>query len=186
MEDKSIDFVLTSVPFKDDEVPKEYYVWFGELLKQFDRIVKHYSFIFNSSTRLKEICRRFNPERILVWAKRSSLYPYRFEPIFVFNHGSKLKINSRVYKDCLVYEPIPNADVPYSNPLGLYYELVKMLTRKGEYVLDTFMGRGTSAVACKMLDRHFTGIEINPEYFNMAEAWVCRTYVETALREEIW
>jgi len=31
-------------------------------------------------------------------------------------------------------------------------------------VLDPFMGSGTTAVACELLDRHWIGSEINPDY----------------------
>jgi DNA modification methylase len=35
-------------------------------------------------------------------------------------------------------------------------------------VLDMFMGSGTTGVVCKRLNRNFIGIELNPEYFNIA------------------
>lgn len=38
----------------------------------------------------------------------------------------------------------------------------------GGVVLDTFMGSGTTAVACKETGRHFIGFEINKEYYNIA------------------
>ena len=36
-------------------------------------------------------------------------------------------------------------------------------------VLDPFMGSGTTAVACKELNRNFIGFELNPEYIKIAE-----------------
>ena len=38
-----------------------------------------------------------------------------------------------------------------------------------DVVLDPFMGSGTTGVACKKLNRDFIGIEINNEYFKIAE-----------------
>tara|TARA_Y100000310_G_scaffold341165_2_gene439431 strand:+ start:1077 stop:1856 length:780 start_codon:yes stop_codon:yes gene_type:complete len=38
-----------------------------------------------------------------------------------------------------------------------------------QMVLDPFMGSGTTGVACKELGRNFIGIEINKEYFDIAE-----------------
>ena len=37
-------------------------------------------------------------------------------------------------------------------------------------MLDPFMGSGTTAVACKSLGRHYLGYEINPEYYQIAQA----------------
>jgi len=36
-------------------------------------------------------------------------------------------------------------------------------------VLDPFIGSGTTAIACKNLNRHYIGFEINPEYCTYAE-----------------
>ncbi len=36
-------------------------------------------------------------------------------------------------------------------------------------ILDPFLGSGTTAVACKKLNRRFIGIEISPEYCKIAE-----------------
>ena len=41
---------------------------------------------------------------------------------------------------------------------------------QGEFVLDPFAGSGTTGVVAKRLGRNFTGIEINPEYRQMALA----------------
>lgn len=45
-------------------------------------------------------------------------------------------------------------------------------------VIDPFMGSGTTGVACAKLGRPFTGIEIDPEYFDLA----CRR-IEAASKE---
>ena len=41
---------------------------------------------------------------------------------------------------------------------------------EGGIVLDPFMGSGTTGMAAKQLDRHFVGIELNPEYTELAYA----------------
>ena len=38
----------------------------------------------------------------------------------------------------------------------------------GGTVLDPFMGSGTTGLVAKSLNRHFAGVEINPEYHKMA------------------
>ena len=36
-------------------------------------------------------------------------------------------------------------------------------------VLDPFMGSGTTGIVANKLNRHYVGIELNPEYVEMAE-----------------
>ena len=47
--------------------------------------------------------------------------------------------------------------------------LIKTYTNEGETVLDFTMGSGTTGVACANLNRNFIGIELDPEYFKIAE-----------------
>ncbi|WYD81232.1 MAG: site-specific DNA-methyltransferase [Candidatus Electrothrix gigas] len=53
-------------------------------------------------------------------------------------------------------------------PLGLIEYLIKLTTKEEQVILDPFMGSGTTAVAAKMLRRHFIGFEVNPEYHSSA------------------
>jgi len=45
---------------------------------------------------------------------------------------------------------------------------IKILTYKDDIVLDPFMGSGTSAVAAEVLDRRWVGIELSPDYTEIA------------------
>jgi len=45
---------------------------------------------------------------------------------------------------------------------------INLLTYEDDLVLDLFLGSGTTAVACRELGRRFIGIEINPEYCEIA------------------
>jgi len=56
---------------------------------------------------------------------------------------------------------------PFEKPLKLMEYLVSRSV--GQIVLDPFMGSGTTGVACTNLGRDFIGIEINKDYFQMAE-----------------
>jgi site-specific DNA-methyltransferase (adenine-specific) len=58
---------------------------------------------------------------------------------------------------------------PTQKPLKLMELLIELTTRENQVVLDPFMGSGTTGVACKNLDRDFIGIELNEEYFKIAE-----------------
>jgi len=45
---------------------------------------------------------------------------------------------------------------------------IKLFTREGDVVLDPFVGSGTTAIACLKMNRHFVGIEIAQEYYEIA------------------
>jgi len=53
-------------------------------------------------------------------------------------------------------------------PLKALERILRVHTKEGDIVLDCFMGSGTTGVACKKLNRHFVGIELNQEFFNLA------------------
>lgn len=58
---------------------------------------------------------------------------------------------------------------PTQKPVALLEYLIKTYTLEGETVLDNCMGSGSTGVACKNLNRNFIGIELDPEYFKIAE-----------------
>ena len=58
---------------------------------------------------------------------------------------------------------------PTQKPVALMEYLIKTYTNEGETVLDFCFGSGTTGVACKNLNRNFIGIELDPEYFKIAE-----------------
>ena len=57
---------------------------------------------------------------------------------------------------------------PTQKPVELFEYLIKTYTNKGELVLDNCIGSGTTAVACKNLNRNFIGIEKEQKYIDMA------------------
>ena len=58
---------------------------------------------------------------------------------------------------------------PTQKPLELMKYLVNTYTNEGDTVLDFTMGSGTTGLACVLLNRNFIGIELNKEYFDIAE-----------------
>jgi DNA modification methylase len=54
-------------------------------------------------------------------------------------------------------------------PEKLIEPMVLAGSRKGDFVLDPFMGSGTTALVAKKHNRRYIGIELNAEYVRMAE-----------------
>ncbi len=46
---------------------------------------------------------------------------------------------------------------------------INLLSYEGDIILDPFMGSGTTAIACKELNRKYIGIEISPNYCKIAK-----------------
>lgn len=63
-------------------------------------------------------------------------------------------------------------------PTALMDALVRDYSRRGQTVLDSHMGAGTTGVACMRSGRKFVGIEVDPEAFELS----CRR-VEQAWRD---
>ncbi len=57
---------------------------------------------------------------------------------------------------------------PAVYPLYIVQELMKLLSKENDLVLDPFCGSGTTCLAAKNLKRRYLGIEINPEYVKLA------------------
>jgi len=59
---------------------------------------------------------------------------------------------------------------PNQKPVAIMEYLIKTYTNEGELVLDNCMGSGTTGIACVNLNRNFIGIELEENYFNMAQS----------------
>jgi site-specific DNA-methyltransferase (adenine-specific) len=84
----------------------------------------------------------------------------------------EIKNNSgkqRFPKDILTIKTHKNRVHPTQKPVALLEYLVKTYTNENEIVLDFTMGSGSTGVACCNTNRDFIGIELDKEYFKIAE-----------------
>lgn len=58
---------------------------------------------------------------------------------------------------------------PTQKPVELMEWLVKTYSDEHDVVIDMFMGSGSTGVACINTNRKFIGIELDPDYFKIAE-----------------
>lgn len=67
---------------------------------------------------------------------------------------------------------------PTQKPLYLLERLLLASTKENALILDPFMGSGTTAVACKKLNRNFIGIEKESEFVELAKNRIMNTSTE--------
>ena len=58
---------------------------------------------------------------------------------------------------------------PTQKPESLIKHFVDVLSNEEDWILDPFMGSGTTGVVAKKSNRNFVGIELNEEYYKIAE-----------------
>lgn len=62
---------------------------------------------------------------------------------------------------------------PTQKPVPLLEYLIKTYTNEGETVLDNCMGSGSTGVACINTNRNFIGIELDENYYQIAQSRLC-------------
>ncbi|MBZ0263594.1 site-specific DNA-methyltransferase [bacterium] len=62
-----------------------------------------------------------------------------------------------------------NTDHPTQKPEKLLAKIIMASSNSGDFVLDPFLGSGTTSVVAKKLGRHYVGIEEDEEYCCIAE-----------------
>lgn len=82
--------------------------------------------------------------------------------------GGKPTFNSK-YDNAIYQFPLQggkNRFHPTQKSLLLFEELIKKHSNVEDIVLDTFLGSGTTAIACRNTNRKFKGCELNKEYYD--------------------
>lgn len=72
---------------------------------------------------------------------------------------------------------------PTQKPVALMEYLIRTYTNEGDTVLDNCMGSGTTGVACVNTNRHFIGIEQDPNYFQIASNRIADAQFQKALKD---
>jgi DNA modification methylase len=68
-------------------------------------------------------------------------------------------------------------------PISLAAHFIKLLTHKGELVLDPFVGIGTTLLAAKDLGRNAVGFDLKEEYIETAKKRLAQTTLESETRQ---
>lgn len=116
----------------------------------------------------------FKVHNLLVWEKNTAnanrWYMKNCEYVLFMRKGKAKTINNPSSKTVHKYNNIiGNKLHPTEKPIDLMKFYVSNSSNENDVVLDPFMGSGSTAVACKELNRNFIGIEIDETYFDIAK-----------------
>src|SRR5207247_53806 len=127
---------------------------------------------------------------LCVWNKSNagmgSLYRSKHELVFVFRVGDmphfnavelgkhgRNRTNVWDYASVNSFKDSRREDLrlhPTVKPSALVADAIQDVTRRGDLVLDLFLGSGTTLVAAERVGRRFRGLDVDPAYIDVAIA----------------
>lgn len=154
---------------------------FSDWLPDIYRVLKPdtHCYIMINARNLKELWQEcenvgFQFQQLIVWDKGNQTpnkyYLNSYELILMLRKGKAKNINNMGTKNILrVPNIIKVKKHPTEKPTELMEILIANSSNPGDTVMDSFMGVGSTGVACQKLGRKFIGIEIDEKYFNIAK-----------------
>ena len=120
-----------------------------------------------------------NAHETLIWASKNENSKY------TFNYQSLKCLNDDLQMRSTWNLPICNGNERLKNngkklhstqkPEALLHRIILASSNKNDFVLDPFLGSGTTAVVSKKLGRNYLGIEKEKKYFEAAEKRIKNT-----------
>jgi len=114
----------------------------------------------------------FRPVGHLVWTKRyasSERYlRYQHEQAYLLAKGYPPR-PQRPLPDVLPWKYTGNTLHPTQKPLSALTPIIAAFSRRHDIVLDPFCGSGSTLLAAKLCGRQYLGIEIDPQYAEIAD-----------------
>lgn len=156
-----------------------------EYAPEFYRVLKDGShcYVMSNHKNLIEMLNVFTDNdfhfiKCLIWNKGNKImghyYMSQFEYILFFRKGKGVRINHCGTSDILSIPNKKSKDINGKNlhdtekPIELMQILVENSSQENDYVLDPFMGIGSTGIAAKKLNRNFIGIELDNGYYKIA------------------
>jgi DNA modification methylase len=164
MDDNSVDAVITDPPYPDYYVDEyKYHDGLINFLNDYDCR----QLVFWSA----KVEFPLDYTAIHIWDKKVGCGS-EYERIFERNGNA----NYKMFRDYFINSTVAASYTgdeftghKSQKPSRLIRKLLLEFTNEGDTILDPFMGSGTTGVACVQTGRNFIGIEIAPDYFEIAE-----------------
>lgn len=168
----------------DDCMPHDKYaLWQRDCLTEMLRLLKNDGAIFyNHKWRVQggllqdrhDIIEGFPVRQIIIWQRKGGINfnPGYFLPTYeviyiIAKPDFKLAPKANAHGDIWQFTQEMNNPHPAPFPVHLIERIVS--SNEAEIILDPFMGSGTTAIAALRHDRKYIGIDVAPEYCEMAE-----------------
>ena len=114
----------------------------------------------------------FRVNNLIVWDKvhfgMGTNYRNQHELIIFASKGQPKESNNHSLSNVISIKRVRSEIHPTEKPVELLEKFVENSTNEGEVILDMFAGSGSTLVAAKKKGRNFIGIEISPEYCEIA------------------
>jgi modification methylase len=180
----------------DDCMPHDKYVeWQRDCLAQMFRLLKDDGAIFyNHKWRVQDgllqdrqdIVSGFPVRQIIIWKRKGGINfnPGYFLPTYeviymITKQNFKLASKANSYGDVWEFTQEMKNEHPAPFPVALIYRIIN--STNADIVLDPFMGSGTTAIVAMGLKRNYIGIELSPEYCQMAQERILRNKNQSEL-----
>ena len=197
MDDNSVDIVFTSPPYNRkrndkysfyDDTLNNYFDFLKKAINESIRVSKGYVFFniqknYYNKIDVFRIIGEFSDKitEIIIWEKLNPMpaqgnsisNSYEF---FLVLSDNLLKSNTTYTKNIITTSV--NSKMPKEHRAVMKQEVsdwfIDKFTKKGDLVLDPFMGIGTTGISCTKKGRNFIGVEIKSEYANIALENLCQ------------
>jgi modification methylase len=168
----------------DDNMPHEEYAkWQRECLTEMYRLIKEDGAIFyNHKWRVQggllqdrqDIVKEFPVRQIIIWRRKGGINfnPGYFLPTYeviylIAKPKFKLARKTNAHGDVWEFTQEMKNEHPAPFPVALIDRII--CSTNAEIILDPFMGSGTTAITAMGNNRNYIGIDLSPEYCEMAE-----------------
>ena len=176
--------LLKGYSHHNDCMPHEEYVeWQRDCLRGMMRVLAEEGAIFyNHKWRVQggllqdrhDIVREFPVRQIIIWRRKGGINfnPGYFLPTYeviylIAKPKFKLAPKANAYGDIWEFTQEMRNEHPAAFPIDLIDRIIS--SANAEVVLDPFMGSGTTAISALKHNRKYIGIDLSPEYCDMAK-----------------
>lgn len=180
----NVDFIRTGSLFKHNTIK------FSDWIPEVYRVLKNqtHAYFMVNDRNLNELMTEaikagFKLQSVLVWKKNNATpnkyYMKNCEFIVMCRKGKAKNIANMGTKNVLeVNNIIGSKTHPTEKPVELLEILIRNSSKQGDVVFDPFLGTGSTLVSVQNLGRNGIGVEIDEQYFEIAQKRLQPVYEE--------